>query len=145
MAAGLAAGPCLVEEGTIVDNPPPIYYRCLSSIPMAAGRATSMRARGARTVWATSPRASSRWSASGWASLRPASPLHPLPCALASPGHRSPLLTTPCTLLRMASSLGWASAQTAQVHPPGGQHWAPGWVSSFGKLPISCWQRQLGL
>lgn len=100
--------------------PLPICPRCLSSIPMAAGRATSMRARGAQTGWATSLRASSRWSANGWACLHPAFPPRPPPCAQASPGWLSPLLMTPCTPLRMASCLGWASAQTAQVCPPRG-------------------------
>lgn len=101
MAGGLAGCSCLVQEMIVlIVTPPqhPICHRCLSSIPMAAGRATSMRARGARTVWATSPQASWRWSASGWASSHLASHLLPPPCAQASLGHHSPLPMTPYTL-----------------------------------------------
>lgn len=116
----------LAQEVTI---PLPVCHRCLSSIQTAAGRATSTRARGAPTAWATFPRASSRWSASGWVSWHPASPLCPPPCAQASPGRHSPLPRSPCIPSPMASCPGWASAQTAQVRPPRewvGRYWAPG-------------------
>lgn len=110
------------------------HNRCSNSTPMAAGRATSMRAKGAQTVLATSPRASSRWSASGWASLWPASPLPPPLCDQASPGYHNLRLTIPCHLSPTASSLGWASAQTVQVRPPRRHRGSPG----AGKLPVSC-------
>lgn len=110
------------------------HNRCLNSTPMAAGRATSMRAKGAQTVLATSPRASSRWSASGWAFLWPASPLHPPLCGQVSPGYHSPQPTIPCHPSPTASSLGWASAQTVQVRPPRRHRGSAG----AGKLPVSC-------
>lgn len=113
---------------------PCCHNRCLNSTLMAAGKAISMRAKGAQTVLATSPRALSRWSASGWAYLWPASLLHPPCCGQASPGYHSPRLMMPCHLSPMASSLGWASAQTAQVRPPRKHCGALG----AGKLPVSC-------
>ena len=72
-------------------------------------------------MWATFPRASSRWSASGWVSWHPASPLCPPPCAQASLGCRSPLPRSPCTPSPMASCPGWASDSPGTSSPGAGR------------------------
>lgn len=114
------------------------HDRCLNSILMAAGRVTSMRAKGAQIGSATSPRASSRWSASGRASPWPVSPLHPPCCGQASPGCHSPRLMIPCPLSPTASSRAWASAQTVQVGPSQKAPWVTGrWQVARQLLTVS--------